>query len=586
MYYSKGKQRLKIPFDGQEDIERNYSQAFQDVFILSMLNGKRNGSFLEIGAFDPINISNTFLLEKFFGWKGLAMDIDVSVEKKYRKNRISKFHTGDAVLADYKSLLEKNFKSKRIDYLQLDIEPREQTLACLKKLPLDEYRFSVITYETDFYIGGATDKEAFKIRDESRRIFAKYGYVLVGRGIGCTGPRDVFEDWYIDPQVVPIERYSDLISEIDFNDSGERFLTTGPFILATELWDGQGLGNQLWAYAATRAIAEHRNMNFAIMGQERFKGKDFIEIDFGLMLSEGKSQKEGEPPLQLPKELTNYRKERKYHAHKSNFDVSPLDEFLLDCPVNCKIDGNFQSIIYIEKNFKDLKKWIIVKDEKTPSNWCIIHIRGGDFKSISELFIIKNYYRNAMEYLKTIYPDIQFKCVTDDPDYANKILNHEIEIIGSSKLGYKDKQQASHHTGGPIDIDFKLLMSAKYLIIPYSSFSWWAAFLNELKVIVIAPKYWALFGSDRKIWSTYEIATPGFTYLDKAGKAFSYEECITERERGRKNDFDGFQPVDRKSRISRNKLIVYVYSNLLNYKLITSIRNFIVFCINVLKNLR
>ena len=185
-----------------------------------------------------------------------------------------------------------------------------------------------------------------------------------------------------------------------------------------------------------------------------------------------------------------------------------------------------------------------------------------------------------------MYPDIQFKCVTDDPKYANKILNHEIEIIGSSKLGYKDKQQASHHTGGPIDIDFKLLMSAKYLIIPYSSFSWWAAILNELKVIVIAPKYWALFGSDRKIWSTYEIATPGFTYLDKVGKAFSYEECITERERGRKNDFDGFQSEDRKSRISRNKLIVYVYSNLLNYKLIKAIRNFFVFCINALRKLR
>ena len=46
--------------------------------------------------------------------------------------------------------LRKNYP-KQIDYLSLDIDPSEATLAALKKLPLDEYRFSVITYETEVY---------------------------------------------------------------------------------------------------------------------------------------------------------------------------------------------------------------------------------------------------------------------------------------------------------------------------------------------------------------------------------------------------------------------------------------------------
>ena len=68
--YKKEKlERLKFKFDGIEEISENFSQAYQDMFVLSMLDGKRNGYYLEIGAFDGISLSNTYLLEKnWMGW--------------------------------------------------------------------------------------------------------------------------------------------------------------------------------------------------------------------------------------------------------------------------------------------------------------------------------------------------------------------------------------------------------------------------------------------------------------------------------------------------------------------------------------
>ena len=66
---------LKHKFTGSEQIHKNYSQANQDMFVLMMLDGKRNGTFLEIGAHEPINISNTYLLEKDFDWNGISIDI-------------------------------------------------------------------------------------------------------------------------------------------------------------------------------------------------------------------------------------------------------------------------------------------------------------------------------------------------------------------------------------------------------------------------------------------------------------------------------------------------------------------------------
>jgi len=47
--YNKNK-KLRYSFDGYEVIEKNYSQVFQDIFVLSILNGKKKGTFLEIGV--------------------------------------------------------------------------------------------------------------------------------------------------------------------------------------------------------------------------------------------------------------------------------------------------------------------------------------------------------------------------------------------------------------------------------------------------------------------------------------------------------------------------------------------------------
>ena len=44
---------LKHRFSGYTKVFQNYSQAYQDLFVLSMLNGKRNGKYVEIGSNDP-----------------------------------------------------------------------------------------------------------------------------------------------------------------------------------------------------------------------------------------------------------------------------------------------------------------------------------------------------------------------------------------------------------------------------------------------------------------------------------------------------------------------------------------------------
>jgi len=193
-YFRNDYQNLKTKFTGAENIENNWSQSMQDMFVLSMLDGKRNGVYVEIGADQPRVISNSYLLEKDFDWAGVSFELDGDKVIYFNSIRRNKCLCEDATTYDYKFLFEDRNFPKQIDYLQLDIDPAEGTLAALKTLPLDDYRFSVITYETDVYSSGAD------IQDEQIEILESHGYQLVAKNVKCEG--NPYEDWWIDPAIV------------------------------------------------------------------------------------------------------------------------------------------------------------------------------------------------------------------------------------------------------------------------------------------------------------------------------------------------------------------------------------------------
>jgi len=63
------------------------AQLFQDLFVLFMLNEKRGGTFLEFGATDGVELSNSFLLESKYGWRGVLAEPSPQWHKKLKENR-------------------------------------------------------------------------------------------------------------------------------------------------------------------------------------------------------------------------------------------------------------------------------------------------------------------------------------------------------------------------------------------------------------------------------------------------------------------------------------------------------------------
>jgi hypothetical protein len=183
---------------------QNFSD--QEQFVLNLLDDKKEGYYVELGAFHSKNGSNTYRLENEFNWKGVSFEIVPEWHQEISENRKNPCILGDATKFDYVKYFEENNFPNQIDYLQVDIDSgykldgRPQGNAYLSlhgliSVPLTRYRFSIITFEHDANMYWRNSA----MRDVQREILDSLGYSLV--------VRQMHEDWWVDPTVIDLEKY-------------------------------------------------------------------------------------------------------------------------------------------------------------------------------------------------------------------------------------------------------------------------------------------------------------------------------------------------------------------------------------------
>lgn len=202
-YNQNNYESLNFKFPGSKDIQTNYSESYQDLFILSILNGKRKGTYLEIGAGHPFYGNNTALLEKDFEWSGISLDFDKGFIEQYQEKRSNVALLRDATKLDYIELLESLEYGTEIDYLQIDCDPPEVSYDILSKIPFEKLKFSVITFEHDCYAAGDS------IKEKSRKLLKSFGYKLIFDEVSFDGENS-YEDWWIHPKLVDEERFKEM----------------------------------------------------------------------------------------------------------------------------------------------------------------------------------------------------------------------------------------------------------------------------------------------------------------------------------------------------------------------------------------
>jgi hypothetical protein len=162
--------RLFVGYQNLTSTYTNMSQGGQDAIVLKLLNNKRNGTFVELGGSNGVTSSNSYVLEKKYGWTGLCIEANKRFFKHLDKNRNCK--KVNAVVADeakqvhfnndgatggideigevmqarsLSQILVDQDMPNGIDFLSLDVEGYEEMV--LLNFPFDKFRFSIMSIE-------------------------------------------------------------------------------------------------------------------------------------------------------------------------------------------------------------------------------------------------------------------------------------------------------------------------------------------------------------------------------------------------------------------------------------------------------
>ena len=128
--------------------EECFGQLKQDIFAFQTAHNK---TYIEIGAWNPVKYSNTYLLEKN-NWHGFSLELDIIKKPLWQEsNRTNRIYWKDALTFDYVKAIEENKLSKHIGYLSVDIEPPQNTFNALKRVIEQGISADCITFEHDKY---------------------------------------------------------------------------------------------------------------------------------------------------------------------------------------------------------------------------------------------------------------------------------------------------------------------------------------------------------------------------------------------------------------------------------------------------
>jgi hypothetical protein len=176
--------------------DNKFSQSGQDQFAYNISGS--NGTYLEIGAHDPVINSNTFNLEVKCNWNGLSVEYDKSFKMSWGDNKLRKNNVvwDDAFNINYSSLIKQRELPNRLNYLSCDIEPAENTFNILKKIISSELNFDFISFEHDKYSIGN------KYEDLSIEYLKNYNYKVAVKDVYSRNKRyKIYETWFVNNDI-------------------------------------------------------------------------------------------------------------------------------------------------------------------------------------------------------------------------------------------------------------------------------------------------------------------------------------------------------------------------------------------------
>ena len=273
-----------------------------------------------------------------------------------------------------------------------------------------------------------------------------------------------------------------------------------------------GLGNQMFQFAFAYVLAKKINnakilFDFSYFDESdniaaQIRNYELAAFDLGCKVAQEEDLKLvnlSDSRTKVEKILGNIFKIKKFKSQKNIIRQASAYKFdkKYFSPEMYYYEGYFQNEKYFKNYKNDLIKCFSIKEELDDKNLSTLkviqstesvslHIRRGDYvtlQCVNEFHGLCSleYYEKAIDYIAQKVKSPHFFLFSDDIEWV--VQNLKIDYPYTVVNFNKDKGW----------FDLNLMKHCKHNIIANSSFSWWAAWLNENPdKIVIAPKQWTL----------------------------------------------------------------------------------------------
>lgn len=290
------------------------------------------------------------------------------------------------------------------------------------------------------------------------------------------------------------------------SSDSDKTLKSPPVILETNF----GLGNQLFQYAASYAIARNRNSDLYICIKNRdvpLIGNASVSVP---MRFNPWDRSYGLGRFKIPQDKILIEPNKKNATCESLLSASnhlpsftANDEAVVKCEIpddkTVKVNGYFESEIFFDKYKDEILKMFVLDDEETmeketedflrqikATESVCVHVRRRDFDISRKLPL--SYYSEAMTLmdeklaeLTTVGLNRTFFIFSDDVDKVRQDFDDTVQVDKSQMVFVSNANFSRYH-------DLFLMTKCRHSIMSNSTFSWWAAYLNGYKdKIVIAP---------------------------------------------------------------------------------------------------
>lgn len=269
-------------------------------------------------------------------------------------------------------------------------------------------------------------------------------------------------------------------------------------MIVTKISDG--FGNQLFMYACGYALAKKHKTNLildintmASNSMRRYE-LDSLNIKYEKLLRLGTLS--NCTILKIAGKIQSFAFSHAMHFYRGKINVG-YDEEIKFVENNTYIVGYWQSEKYFAEYREDLLKLLTPKKERSKMvnqlynemyncNSVALHVRRGDYVGIG-CQLNMEYYDQAISMMKSKYPKekLILYVFSDDIEFCKKYFSEKLEVSDRGiQLRYPQYESDNYTLE-----DLFLMSHCKHMIMANSSYSWWAAWLNQNKEkTVICPE--------------------------------------------------------------------------------------------------